>query len=52
MADKEHGVERSAMSAVAASGVMAKFLRGVKFLLRGQEEGLSERMNVVKLNGV
>ena len=47
VADKEHGVERSAMSAVAASGVMAKFLRGVKFLLRGQEEGLSERMNEV-----
>ena len=47
MADKEHGVERSAMSVVAASGVMAKFLREVKFLLRGQEEGLSERMNEV-----
>ena len=40
------------MSTVAASGVLAEFFAWSVVSFAGSEEGLSERMNVVKLNGV
>ena len=39
------------MSTVAASGVLAEFFAWSEVSFAGSEDGLSERMNVVKLNG-
>lgn len=42
----------SEMSAMTAPGVLAEFFAWSVVSFAGSEEGLSERMNVVKLNGV